>query len=96
MRRAAKVDRNQSEIVKALRGVGATVLICSQLKNAFDILVGYQNQLYIVEIKDGLLTKSGKKLTEGELKCKESFNRVGVDYHVIESVEQALNLLKIK
>jgi len=42
MIRNAKVDSNQSEIVKALRNAGAWVTITSQLKNAFDILAGYK------------------------------------------------------
>jgi len=93
MIRAAKVDRNQPEIVKTLRKAGATVLITSQLKNAFDILVGYRGKLMIVEIKDGEKPKSQRKLSDGELKCKESFNRAGVQYYVINSIDEALNLL---
>ena len=38
-RRAAKVDSNQSQIVKAFRGLGWYVLIISQLKNCCDIIV---------------------------------------------------------
>jgi len=93
LRRAAKVDRNQPEIVKALRQMGATVLITSQLKNAFDILVGYRKKLFIVEIKDGLLPPSARKLTEGELKCKEKFESVGVKYHVIKSIDEAIDMI---
>ena len=93
MRRAAKVDVNQPEIVKALRKVGATVLITSQLKNAFDILVGYRGQLFIIEIKDGTLSPSRRKLTDGEIKCKTDFERVGVTYHIANSVDGALFII---
>jgi hypothetical protein len=93
MRRAAKVDSNQKEIVAALRKRGAVVLITSQLKNAFDILVGYNGKLFIVEIKDGSVPPSARKLTEGELRCKELFESVGVTYHVVTSIEDALSLL---
>jgi len=93
LRRNARVDANQSEIVKALRKHGAHVLITSQLKNAFDILVGYKGKLYIVEIKDGSKVKSNRKLTQGEQKCADGFESVGVTYHVIESVEQALEMI---
>jgi hypothetical protein len=96
MRRAARVDDNQPEIVEALRRFGAAVLITSQLKNAFDILVAYRGQLYVVEIKDGKLPPSARKLTSGELKCKAMFEAVGVTYHVIKSVEQAINLINEK
>lgn len=93
MRRAAKVDSNQKEIVAALRKRGAAILITSQLKNAFDILVGFNKKLYIVEIKDGSKPQSARKLTQGELKCKALFESVGVEYHVICSVDEALNLV---
>ena len=93
MRRAAKVDSNQKEIVAALRKRGAVVLITSQLKNAFDILVGYNGKLFIVEIKDGSVPPSARKLTEGETRCKELFESVGVTYHVVTSIEDALSLL---
>lgn len=93
MRRIAAVDRNQSEIVAALRKIGATVLITSQLKNAFDILVGYRKELFIVEIKDGEKPPSARKLTEGEIKCRDNFNSVGVPYYVVKSVEEAIKLV---
>jgi len=94
MRRASKVDKNQPEIVKAFRDMGATVLVTSQLKNAFDLLVGYKGQLYIVEVKDGKLPPSKRKLTEGECACRFNFNAVGVHYHIVESVDDVVNLLK--
>ena len=52
MRRNAKVDLNQPELVKQIRSLGGYVLHCHQLKNAFDILVGYNGNLYIIEIKN--------------------------------------------
>ena len=96
MRRAAKVDVNQPEIVAALRKIGAAVLITSQLKNAFDILVGYQGRLYIMEIKDGAKPPSARKLTEGELKCANMFDKVNVKYHVPCSIDEAIEIINQK
>lgn len=93
MRRSARTDSNQTEIVAALRKRGAVVILTHQLKNAFDILVAYDMNLYVVEIKDGTKPASARKLTDGELKCKESLESVGVKYHVVTSVEEALNLI---
>lgn len=93
MIRNAKADRNQPEIVAVLRKLGAAVLITSQLKNAFDILVAHKGRLFVVEIKDGDLSPSKKKLTEGEQKCKRLFESAGVKYHVIESIEEAIALI---
>ena len=88
MRRNAKVDINQPKIVKQIRALGGYVLHTHQLKNAFDILVGYKGSLYIIEIKND----AKGKLTKGELSCKEGFNSVGVDYHVIYNIEQFIEL----
>lgn len=68
MRRIARIDGNQKQIVEQLRRLGVTVLHTYQLKNCFDILVGYEGKNYAFEIKDGSKPKSARKLTEGEQK----------------------------
>jgi hypothetical protein len=50
MRRAARVDENQVEIVSALRDAGAYVWIISL---PVDLLVGYKGHTFLVEIKHG-------------------------------------------
>ena len=92
MRRNARVDDNQKEIVEALRKFGATVLITSQLKNCFDILVGYNDVNYIMEIKDGNKPKSKRKLTEGEEVFMNTWR--GGKYHIVNSIEEALNVIR--
>ena len=56
MRNAARVDANQQAIVAALRAAGAYVWIISL---PVDLLVGYQQHTYLMEIK----TTSKKRLT---------------------------------
>jgi len=73
MIRAARVDRNQPEIVAGLRKLGCSVLIISQLKNCFDILVGIDGYNIGIEVKDGLKPVSQQKLTEGEQKFFDSW-----------------------
>lgn len=92
MRTKAKVDGNQKEIVEGLRKMGASVLIVSQLKNCFDILVGYKGVNYIMEIKDGSLPPSKRRLTLGEQKFRDSWN--GGEYHVVNSLDEAINILQ--
>ena len=92
MRTAARVDANQKKIVDALRRCGASVLITSQLKNCFDCLVGYNGKNYIVEIKDGRKPPSKRKLTKGEQKFADNWR--GGKYNIIESVEDAINMLQ--
>ena len=90
--RNAKVDKNQPEIVKALRRSGAIVKHLHIVKNLFDIIVFYQGQVYCVEIKQD----KKKKLTKGEQECKEDLESVGVKYHIIYSIEDALKMIGIK
>ena len=68
MRRAARIDRNQPEIVQALRKAGATVQPLHTIgKGCVDILVGYRGANLCMEIKDGLLVPSRRALTADEL-----------------------------
>jgi hypothetical protein len=50
MRYAAKVDKNQKEIVAALRLAGAYVWVIGL---PVDLLVGYKGHTFLVEVKDG-------------------------------------------
>ena len=52
MRRAAKIDANQTEIVKALRQVGASVQsLASTGKGCPDLLVGFRGVNWLLEVK---------------------------------------------
>jgi len=82
-RRAAKVDANQPEIVKAFRSLGWYVLIISQLKNCCDIIVSKGGRTVAVEIKDGAKPPSQQKLSEGELKFRNEWKG---EYALIKSV----------
>ena len=92
MRRNARIDRNQNEIVLFIRNYGGTVLITSQLKNCFDILVGYAGHNIIMEIKDGLLPPSKQKLTKGEYNFRDTWK--GGYYHIVRSVNECEQILK--
>ena len=50
MRYAAKVNKNQKEIVLALRLAGAYVWVIGL---PVDLLVGYKGHTFLVEVKDG-------------------------------------------
>jgi len=64
MRRAAKVDFNQREVVAALRGAGATVQLLHAVgEGCPDLLVGYRGGNYLLEVKDGSKPLSKQKLT---------------------------------
>ena len=64
MRRAAKVDANQKQVVAALRGAGASVQLLHAVgEGCPDLLVGYQSKNYLIEVKDGAKPPSAQKLT---------------------------------
>jgi Holliday junction resolvase len=67
MRRAARVDANQKEIVEYLRKRGASVQLLHTVgKGCPDIVVGYGGCNYLFEIKDGSKPASQRKLTPDE------------------------------
>jgi hypothetical protein len=86
-RRAARVDDNQSHIVAGLRKMGCSVLIIAQLKNCFDILVGFKGRNIAFEIKDGNKPPSQRRLTEGE---QHFFDEWQGQVCVAESLEDAI------
>ena len=89
MRRNARVDRNQKEIVEELRAFGAEVLHIHQLKNCFDILVFWNGNIYPMEIK----ASTKDTLTEGEQIFKDKIEAVGCKYHIVYDKEHAIYTL---
>ena len=90
-RRAARVDDNQSEIVKAFRDLGWYVLIISQLKNCCDIIVSKNGRTVAVEIKDGSKPPSQQKLSKGELKFKDEWQG---EYALITCINDVEGLIQ--
>jgi hypothetical protein len=88
MRRAAKVDRNQAEIVRAFRQIGATVQVLSAVGHGVpDILVGWRGANHLVEIKDGDKPPSARRLTADQVSWHGSWAGAVI---VAESVEDAV------
>jgi hypothetical protein len=87
MRYAARVDKNQTDIVQALRDAGAYVWI---LGLPVDLLVGYNNHTFLVEIKDG----PRKHLT----RLQQDFfgNWMGGTLCRINDVDGALRMIGVK
>ena len=68
MRRAAKVDDNQPEIIAALRKIGATVQPLHSVGSGCpDLLVGFRGANFALEIKDGSKPPSARKLTQDQV-----------------------------
>lgn len=95
MRTAAKVDKNQAEVVTALRKVGASVQSLASIgKGCPDLLVGYHGILYLMEIKDGTNIPSKQLLTDDQKKWHEAWT--GSPVYVVRSIDQALKILNEK
>lgn len=93
MRRAAKVDANQAEIVALLRSKGATVCDTSQLGKGYpDLTVGYKGQTLHMEIKDGRLPPSKRKLTPDQEEWLKAWR--GGAVWLITSIPDALDALE--
>lgn len=93
MRRAARVDNNQNEIVLALRDVGASVAITSMVGSGFpDIVVGHRGRNFLFEIKDGSQPPSKRKLTPDE---QEFFDTWRGTIFIVNDINEALEILGV-
>ncbi len=91
LRTASRVDGNQAAIVQTLRAIGASVLHTHQLKNCFDILVGYRGRTFLMEIKDPSQPPSARQLTPGEAEFRRTWQ--GTPYHIVHTPEEAIKII---
>lgn len=84
MRTAAKKDGNHHDVVSEFIAFGFSVLDISQLKNCCDLFVAKNGVTIAVEIKDGELPPSKRRLTPGENKFRSEWKG---DYAIVESLE---------
>lgn len=91
MRRAAKVDVNQAEIVAALRDVGATVTSLATVgKGCPDLVVGFRGRNYLLEVKPPGGVRGGlsrQTLTEAEREWHRTWRGHRA---IVTSIDQAL------
>lgn len=91
MRRAAKVDANQEQVVSALRAAGAVVQSLAAIgKGVPDLLVSFRGSLFLLEVKDGSKVPSAQKLTKDQLTWHQAW---GAPVEVVKSPEQALRAI---
>jgi Holliday junction resolvase len=87
---AKKVDKNQNDVVKALRDYGADVFLLHTVGGGIpDLLVCYEEQTILIEVKDG----EDKKLTPQQVTLFESWK--GGPLHRVNSVQNAIEVLKL-
>lgn len=90
MRRAARRDDNEREIIDALRAAGAYVKQIND-DGTFDLLVWFNNKCLLLEVKDGKKPPSARRLTEAEQKFHDEYP--GNNLFIVNSVAEALSML---
>jgi hypothetical protein len=90
MRRAARVDANQDQIVTALRAAGASVSFIGQ---PVDLLVGLRGRTFLVECKNPESRYGKKGLNENQRKFRDEWR--GGPVVSITSAEMALRALEL-
>jgi Holliday junction resolvase len=94
MRRAAKVDANQEQVVSALRAAGASVQSLAAIgKGCPDLLVGYQGYTMLMEVKDGAKPPSARRLTDDQVTWHGAWR--GSAVAVVDGPEAALRMLRV-
>ena len=94
MRRRARTDRNQTEIVAALRAAGASVYSLAAVGQGIpDLLVGYAGRTALVEVKDGSKPPSARQLTPDQQQWHQTWT--GGTLAVVPDVEAALRVLAV-
>ena len=92
MRRAAKIDANQTQVVEALRAAGATVQSLAAVGQGVpDLLVGFQGKTLLMEVKDGRKPPSQRQLTEDQLKWHGVWR--GGPVAIVDGPDAALRML---
>lgn len=91
MRRAAKTDRNQAEIVAALRKAGATVQPLHAVgQGCPDLLVGYRGKNHLIEVKDWKAAPSDRQLNARQVEWHDGWKGTVI---MVETVEAALAVI---
>ena len=91
MRRAAKIDANQPEIVAALEAAGCTVQSLAGVgEGCPDLLVGVNQWNVLMEIKDGSRPVSERAFKPKQKTWHRDWRGTA---HVVETVEQALQIV---
>jgi len=86
---AKKVDKNQGDVVKALRNMGADVFLLHMVGGGIpDLMVAYAGHTILIEVKDG----DDKKLTPQQLTLFANWK--GGHLARVNSVQEAQELLK--
>ncbi len=90
----AKKDANHNEVVNALKEAGASVIDMSHVGRGFpDLIVGFNSETLLVEIKNPKTSYGKKGLNKNQLKWREQW--IGGTYCIVDSPEAALRMIGV-
>lgn len=87
MRRAARRDTNEDEIVGALTKHGVHVKKIND-EGTFDLLCWYKGRTVLLEVKDGKKPPSARKLSDAEQRFHDDWP--GDNLHIVLSADDAV------
>lgn len=90
MRRAARVDANQTAVISALEAAGAKVEVIGL---PVDLLVGYRGRMMAMEVKDGAKPPSARKKTALQERFMAEWSDMPIS--LVDSPEAALRALAV-
>jgi hypothetical protein len=89
----AKTDGNHTDVVTALRSVGAGVQSLASIGDGCpDLLVAFRGVWYVLEVKDGSKPPSHRKLTAAEEMWLLLFDELAPVF-VVNSIDEALEVI---
>ncbi len=96
MRRASKVDRNQPEIVAALRRAGATVQSLHTVgAGCPDLLVGFRGANFLIEVKDWQAARSDRELNPAQVEWHGGWKGAVCKVETIDAALAVIGLLPV-
>ena len=94
MRKHGRTDANQTEVIKALRQAGANVVSLANCGAGIpDLLIGFRQKTYLLEVKDGSKPPSQRELTPDQRVFHAGW--YGGPLMVVNSVDEALTAIGV-
>lgn len=87
MRRAARTDHNQHELVEALKKIGAK---CYFIGKPVDLLVGFRGRNSLLEVKRPDKRGQPSAITQAQRNFIETWPG---DVHIVYSIEEAVSAI---
>jgi hypothetical protein len=93
MRRRPRIDGNHVAVVEAFRRCGASVFSTASMGDGFpDLVCGFRGVTHLVEVKDGSLSPSRRRLTDDESLWHATWG--GEPVEIVGSPAQAAELVQ--